>query len=247
MAQGDDVMKHLKEILISGEFAPGDRLPVERELAAQLSVSRSSLREAVRVLTEMRVLTSRQGDGTYMAGQAPQALLAAIEFIADLQNDATLPQFFYVRRLLEPHAAALAAPGITSRTLDELDDLLSRTETLLATPDPDPRALAELDQQFHSAINQASGNPVLAAIADGMSGTTTRVRIWRGMSGQGTASRAVAEHRAILAALHGRDADRARLRTEAHIMSVEDWFLTDQALRSNGEGHVSAAAQEAGL
>jgi GntR family transcriptional regulator, transcriptional repressor for pyruvate dehydrogenase complex len=64
-------------MLIDGELQPGQRLPVEKELAARLGVSRNSLRGAVRALTTIRVLQTRQGDGTYVTSLSPELLLDA--------------------------------------------------------------------------------------------------------------------------------------------------------------------------
>ncbi|KAB8166330.1 FCD domain-containing protein [Streptomyces sp. 3MP-14] len=221
----DEAVDRLKEMLITGELGPGDRLPVEKDLAARLGVSRGTLREAVRTLSAMRVLSTRQGDGTYVTSLAPDMLLAAMGFVVDLHQDATVLQFFQVRRMLEPQAVALAAHRISEETLEELEQLLVDAEELVRQPEVDHTALVENDLRFHALVNEASGNPVLAAVVEGMSGGTTRARIWRGKTDAGAAERTVGEHRAILTALRARDADRARLRAETHIVEVEDWLI----------------------
>ncbi|ONK15846.1 FadR/GntR family transcriptional regulator [Streptomyces sp. MP131-18] len=224
MGLTDDAVDSLKGMLISGEIGPGDRLPVEKDLAARLGVSRSSLREAVRALAAMGVLSTRQGDGTYVTTLAPDMLLAALGFAVDVQRDRTVLQFFQVRRLLEPQAAALAATRIQPTTLVELEELLREAEELVRGAEVDHTALVENDLRFHALVNGASGNPVLAAVIEGMSGGTTRARIWRGKTDAQAVERTVGEHRAILTALRDRDPDRARLRAEAHIVEVEDWL-----------------------
>ena len=70
----DDAIERIKQMIIDGELKPGDRLPKEQELADRLGLSRGSLREAVRALTVVRVLDTRQGDGTYVTSLSPSML-----------------------------------------------------------------------------------------------------------------------------------------------------------------------------
>src|SRR3978361_1938388 len=97
-------------MLLSGELKPGDRLPPEKELSDVLGLSRSSLREAVKALEIIRVLDVRRGDGTYVTSLTPDLLLAAMSFAVDIHQDSLMLELFEVRHILEPAAAALAAP-----------------------------------------------------------------------------------------------------------------------------------------
>ena len=77
----EGAIDRIRELIVSGSWGPGDRLPKESELAAQLGLSRNSLREAVRALSQLRVLEVRQGDGTYVSSLEPdeQGKTARIE------------------------------------------------------------------------------------------------------------------------------------------------------------------------
>ena len=88
-------------MLTRGELHPGSRLPVEKDLAAQLGVSRGSLREGVRALATLGVLETRQGDGTYVTALDPRQLLSPLGFLADLQQPAHAADLLAVRRVLE--------------------------------------------------------------------------------------------------------------------------------------------------
>src|ERR1700731_3166127 len=96
-------------MIISGRVRPGEKLPREADLAAQLGLSRNSLREAVRALSLIRVLEVRQGDGTYVSSLAPDLLLESTRMATDLLPGRSVLELFEVRRLLEPAAIALAA------------------------------------------------------------------------------------------------------------------------------------------
>src|SRR6185369_10434283 len=115
----------IKEMIVSGELKPGDRLPKETALADRLGLSRNSLREAVRALAMIHVLDVRQGDGTYVTSLEPRLLLDAMTFVVDFHRDDTVLQFFEVRRILEPSATALAAQRMSDDDVRELRKVLA--------------------------------------------------------------------------------------------------------------------------
>ncbi len=219
MAVTDEAIEKIKEMIVSGALRPGDRLPKESELAAELGLSRNSLREAVRALSLIRILDVRQGDGTYVTSLDPQLLLEAMSFVVDFHRDDTVLEFLAVRRILEPAATAMAAVRIPA---DELDALEGKLDAL--GPTPSVEELVASDLEFHRGIVQGSGNSVLCSLLDGLSGPTTRARVWRGLTQEDAISRTLHEHRAILNALRDRDAEAARSWATVHVASVEQWL-----------------------
>src|SRR4029077_13077489 len=103
---------------------PGSRLPIEKELAAQLGVSRGSLREGVRALVHLGVLETRQGDGTYVTELDAGRLLSPLGFLAELSTPGNAAQLLLVRRVLEAESAALAARSIDDDGLESLAESL---------------------------------------------------------------------------------------------------------------------------
>ncbi len=219
MAVTDEAIEKIKDMIVSGALRPGDRLPKESELAAELGLSRNSLREAVRALSLIRILDVRQGDGTYVTSLDPQLLLEALSFVVDFHRDDTVLEFLAVRRILEPAATGMAALRIPVEELDALEDGLNALG-----PDPSVEELVASDLEFHRGIVQASGNSVLCSLLDGLSGPTTRARVWRGLTQEDAISRTLSEHRAILAALRDRDPEAARSWATVHVASVEQWL-----------------------
>ncbi|MGC2998351.1 FadR/GntR family transcriptional regulator [Streptomyces sp. G35A] len=219
MAVTDEAIEKIKAMIVSGALRPGDRLPRESELAAGLGLSRNSLREAVRALSLIRILDVRQGDGTYVTSLDPQLLLEALSFVVDFHRDDTVLEFLAVRRILEPAATALAATRIGEEQLDALSQQL---DELGEEPSVEDLVAADLD--FHRAVVRACGNSVLCSLLDGLSGPTTRARVWRGLTQEDAVGRTLREHRAILAALRDRDAEAARSWATVHIASVEQWL-----------------------
>jgi GntR family transcriptional regulator, transcriptional repressor for pyruvate dehydrogenase complex len=219
MAVTDEAISKIKDMIVSGGLRPGDRLPREADLAAQLGLSRNSLREAVRALSLIRVLHVRQGDGTYVTSLEPGLLLEALSFLVDVHHDATVLEFFEVRRLLEPQAVGMAAARIGDDEIAELRKHLSSVH-----PGSPVDQLVANDLAFHRRIAEASGNSVLCSLLESLSGPTTRGRIWRGLTQEGAWHRTQAEHHAILDALADRQRDLAQAWTSIHIAGVEQWL-----------------------
>lgn len=219
MAVTDDAISTIKAMIVSGELKPGQRLPPEKELSETLGLSRNSLREAVKSLEIIRVLDVRRGDGTYVTSLEPRLLLEAMAFVVDLHQDQSIVEIFDVRRVLEPHAAALAATRITD---DELERLRRSLDAVSLTTSVEE--LVAHDLEFHRLISEAGGNAYLASLLDSMSGETIRARIWRGITQEGSSARTLAEHAAILQALQNHDPEMTRAALTVHIGGVESWI-----------------------
>ncbi|UFU06886.1 FadR/GntR family transcriptional regulator [Ruania halotolerans] len=219
MAVTDTAIETIKAMIVSGELRPGQRLPPEKELSERLGLSRNSLREAVKSLELIRVLDVRRGDGTYVTSLEPRLLLEAMSFVVDLHQDDSVLEIFEVRRLLEPHAAALAAARISEA---ELDALAVDLDGLPA--EPSVEELVDHDVRFHAAITAAGGNAYLASLLDSLTSATVRARVWRGITQERVTDRTLAEHRAILDALRRRDAEMVRAVLTVHIGGVEAWL-----------------------
>jgi DNA-binding FadR family transcriptional regulator len=219
MAVTDDAIEAIKQMIVTGELRPGDRLPREPDLADRLGLSRSSLREAVKALTLVKVLTVRQGDGTYVTSLDPAMLMDAMGFIVDFHRDDSVLQFLEVRRLLEPAATAMAAIAMPTEDIAGLAKLLGSLP-----PEPGIDELVANDIEFHGRIAAASGNPLLCSLLETLSGRTQRARAWRGVTQDNAVERTLEEHHAIQRALASRDPEAARSWATVHIAGVEDWL-----------------------
>ncbi|MEV6769265.1 FadR/GntR family transcriptional regulator [Nocardia sp. NPDC051030] len=218
MSVTDDAIAKIKAMIVSGDLKPGSRLPREADLAAELGVSRNSLREAVRALSLVQILDVRQGDGTYVASLEPNSLLDAMSFLLDFHQDDSVLDILGVRRILEPAATALAAQQMTDEQIAHLHTLVEPPQSGAITD------LVALDLSFHAAIAAASGNKVLASLLDSLSMPTTRARIWRGVTEEGAFERTVAEHRGICDAIAAHDPELAHARALAHVGGVMEWL-----------------------
>ena len=222
MSLTDKAIEQIRELIRSGDLVPGSKLPPENDLAAQLGLSRSLAREAVKVLEVARVLDVRRGDGTYVTSLQPDLLLEGFGGAVELlrADPGTLLDLLEVRRMLEPMATGLTAGRITDC---QLDDLRRHLDAMRDAVD-DVELLNRHDAAFHRAIAAATGNETLTAVLDGISGRTLRARIWRGMQDDGSAARTLAEHEAIFAALLRRDAPLSQAAALVHISNTEHWL-----------------------
>ena len=218
MSVTDEAILQIKQMIISGELRPGDRLPPEKELSERLDLSRNSLREAVKALGTMRVLDVRRGDGTYVTSLEPGLLTEALAFVVELHQDRTVLQLMEVRRFLEAAAARKATSLVTEDDLDALD------REIPADADIDVERLVAHDLRFHRLIARAADNDYLAGLLDGLSPSTERARVWRGLTEDGAVARTIAEHRSIVGALRARNADVAEAAMTTHISGVEQWL-----------------------
>lgn len=227
-SQTDVVLQGIKRMITTGALAPESRLPIEKDLAISLGVSRGSLREGVRALCIMGVLETRRGDGTYVTSLDSNLLLAPLGFMVDLQAPELRHDLHTVRRILETEAVARAALYVTDQQLFEAAEILEHVTPLIAVgQELDHEAIMEADIAFHHVIAHASNNAALSALIDALANRTQRARLWLGLRNHGQVLAAHGEHLAILGALQAHHPDRARLLMGYHLLVVED-YLHDQ-------------------
>jgi GntR family transcriptional repressor for pyruvate dehydrogenase complex len=238
LAVSDRAIASIQELILNGELRPGARLPPENELAAQLGIGRSSIREAIKALALIRVVDVRQGDGTYVTSLEPRLLLEGIGFAIELVQDDSILEILEVRRLFEPVATGLAAGRIDDATLERL---VACVESMEQAGD-DQEQLVHWDQNFHATIFEATGNPTLMSILEGLSSRTVRARTWRGVIEGDAAAQTVREHRAIHQALAARDPSLAQAAALIHVNTSEQWL---RGMLGRGDAGPSATAGRA--
>jgi len=218
----------IRERIVSGAWSAGDRLPKESELAAELGISRNSLREAVRALSQLRVLEVRQGDGTYVSSLEPDLLLESTGFISHLLLGETELELYEVRRILEAAAAALAAGRIDAKEKLDLGQILDRMRAAQTVEE-----LVEADVAFHALVAKAAGNAVLTSLLASLSTRTMRIRLWHGRAADDALDETREEHRRIYEAIIAGDPELARAVATAHIASGERWLRTQLTARNS--------------
>jgi GntR family transcriptional repressor for pyruvate dehydrogenase complex len=211
------VLSWIENELSEGRLTVGGRLPAERTLAEQLKVSRTSVREAIRILEAMGVIRAGVGSGpeagTVVISDPTAALGSALRLHVATQH-LPVEDIVETRVLLESWAASRARPDAPE--LDAAGALLDEMAVDgLAIDD-----FLALDVRFHLALADAAGNAVVSAMMGSLRESiqgyaaqlTSNLPDW-----EDTASRLKAEHRAILAAVRNNDGERAAKLVAAHI------------------------------
>jgi GntR family transcriptional regulator, transcriptional repressor for pyruvate dehydrogenase complex len=221
----DQVVSHIKNLIERGNLRPGDRLPAERDLAAQIGVSRPTVRVGLHALAAMGVVRSRHGSGTYIPdgpptlGSEPLSLLAAL-------HGFTREEMYEARRLLEVGAAGLAAERATP---DQLATLADEVSNLFAALD-DPLRFLVHDIKFHREVAAASGNPIIAALVEMVSALYYDHRRETAQQASDRDLREAAElHRRIYQAIRAHDMEAARTAMNEHLIRAS----ARQSLESN--------------
>jgi len=214
------VFETLREAIIKGDLAPGERL-MEVQVAEELGVSRTPVREAIRKLEldGLVIMVPRKG-----------------AYVADISMR-DLSDVFEVRRALEGLAAELAADRATDEEIEELERMLVRISESIE--ENRVRDTVELDTQFHEMLYAASRNERLRGILSQLREQIHRFRL-QSWTRPGRARVALEEHRGIVEAVAERNPELAKKRATEHIDSAENVFMGDprseeQANHQEGE------------
>jgi GntR family transcriptional repressor for pyruvate dehydrogenase complex len=207
-----------QELLGRGLLAPGTRLPSERELAVSFGVARSSLRQALKVLEIMGVITQKVGDGSYLNKDASDVLAVPMEFLF-LLDDTSLQELVEMRLMMEPALAAKAAERATAADIA----ILRQSVVDLESSEQDRVRLVSSDLLFHRIIFQASGNRLSSrlfhmihrAMLNMMMVTSQMVDL----------KHTLEFHRPILEAIEKRDSQRASSLMTDHLIDAQNLAL----------------------
>jgi GntR family transcriptional repressor for pyruvate dehydrogenase complex len=209
-----EVAKRLLGHLTSGALQPGERLPSERELAAQLQVGRSAVREAMAALDLLGIIVIRQGSGTYLQSASTDMLPQVLDWGLMLRRPQTL-DLVEARHQLEVVTARLAALRIDAAGAERLRE---RLEGMRAAMD-DQQRFVEADIAFHLEVAQIAGNSVLS---DMLHSIRALLRVWitRAVSRAGQIDITMSEHTAVYDAVVSGDPAGAAAAMDEHMESA---------------------------
>jgi GntR family transcriptional regulator, transcriptional repressor for pyruvate dehydrogenase complex len=210
------VEQQLREAILRGQFAQGDKLPPETELAQQFGVSRPTVREALGALVSAGLIRKIPGvaGGSFVNSVNPDSLSQMLRESMDTTlrlGTLQIGELTEVRKVLEVPSARWAAEHRTEHHLQELKAILQRQRT---TTIDDPQ-IPEYDKAFHAIIGQASGNRLLAAFIGAVHAATHPVEYLNVT--REVARKTVKQHMAIVAALEAEDGEGAATAMEEHL------------------------------
>lgn len=210
------IVRQIQDLIADKHLQPGDRLPGERELAGDLSVSRQSVREALKVLDYLGIAKVRPGGGTFVATTPPTPLDPSVYGL--LSEHRFLLDLLEARRIIEQEILHLAVRRSTREDLEAMEKFLAARASELTTGEHDVAS----DLAFHEMLAEATGNTVLLSVMRHLNEMWVQVREKTGRK-RTSPYTALHFHRQILTALRRREPAAARRALRRHLdaMRVE--------------------------
>lgn len=205
-----NVAGNIVDLIVSGQYRQGDKIPNEMELSQRLGVSRSTIREAIKTLVSQHILEIRRGAGTFVCdklGIAEDPL--GFRFISDKLRLAL--DLLEIRLVLEPHIAEKAAKRATEEEITGILAQCRRVEELILGGGP----YEEDDILFHTKIAQAARNAVIPNLIPVINST---IFILMRVTNTALRKETILTHRAIAEAIQARNGEAARKAMIDHIM-----------------------------
>jgi len=234
----DSAIEQIMRVVRDGRLEPGAKLPAERQLMSMLSVSRTSLREAIRTLETMGVLRVVPGRGTYIREDAVPPHTE--DWYAWLMGHRVeVVQILEMHEALEVKVAELAATRATPEDVSELQRLLDAMRA--AVDQGDHQGLVEADAAFHRVIREASGNEVIARLLNDLESSVDNARHAL-MSLPTRVQRMMSDHQAILDGIRTGDPETASASTLAHIRRSKEELVTSEMWDPDQTSSIQKAA-----
>lgn len=218
----DGILVQIIENIRRGELKPGDTLPAERVMAESLGVSRPAVREVLRALELMGIVTTVRGGANYITENMDQWLSAPLALLFQL-NNSHVQQVQELRSALEQEAALLAAGKCTEKDALDLRSILAQLES-----SEDEKARAGLDKELHTKIGRIAGNPMIYNVLDAAAQLTeeiisgTRAYI---MQKHNSALEVDDQHRRLVEAIISGDRNQAEKLMREHMETIEKYIL----------------------
>lgn len=213
----EQIAERIQQLIACDSLRPGAKLPGERELAERLGVSRTVVREAIRVLNVKGLVKVKPGCGSYVQALSPKDAAASMELFLKLQQASrSLQHIHEVRSMIELEAASLAAVRATGQDCAAIQAAVEDMEMARDCPERYVRS----DLAFHAAIAAATHNDLFTVLLSPIADLMAKV-IQVAFQVPGAAEDGLAAHRDILAQIRARDPDRAKEAMRCHLDHVK--------------------------
>ena len=215
----EQVAGQIEKRILDGELRSGDRLPTERDLAEQFHVSRTAVREAMKILAQRGLVDMRPGRGTIVIDGAHEAMQESINLamklkLGEVGGSANLVE---VREILETEIAALAAARATEKEIDAMREAVKVMDESLDDAD----AFIAADNNFHEALAQGTQNTLILILVNSIVNLLSEQRKLI-FEIEGGPQRGQIHHKRILESIIRRDPQAARSDMRSHLQQVRE-------------------------
>lgn len=228
----DIIIDRIRTAILEGKLRPGDRLPPEKELGEQFSVSKQTMRESLRALEYMGLITLRKGagGGAFIVEVEKEVAVGNLANYLYFKN-LTIENLSETRRILEPYAARRAVRQMVSEDLELLELINQKTEEGIAAEDW--QLVTWYEVEFHKLIAGQTDNPILILVLDFVENLLEDFK--KILQPDPAFMHAVlTSHLLITEAIRDRNEDRAAGEMEKHIIQVEQYLAK---LKKNKKGN----------
>jgi len=213
----EGIVDQIMQAINNGELKPGDKLPPEREMCTMFSVSRTVIRDALKMLVGLGVVAIRHGMGAFINevdGAEDVSRLASLLHI----SRGTIEELYQVREVVESQAVIWCTQNANEQDLQQIENIVRKGKEL---GDAGESKLALLDAEFHLKIVEATGNRVLMRLMINLLYLLGENRA-RALMIPGRQRLSVLDHELIVEAIHQRDSDLAYQRMLSHLANVRE-------------------------
>jgi GntR family transcriptional repressor for pyruvate dehydrogenase complex len=214
----EDIVRQIRTLIEEGKLKRNDHLPSERDLSNTFGVSRTTVREAIRTLESMKLLQSRQGNGTYVVASSEEALIQPLAAALFNEKDDIL-DIFYIRKIIEPYAAQLAAENATLQEIEEMEKVLRKQEESLERGENG----IEIDSTFHMLMAKTTKNRIMERLLLAMIDHVRQSREKYHMEDENNrrAQKSLEGHRRVFSAIKRGDSAEALQSMLGHLEDIE--------------------------
>ena len=209
------VIDAIREMIVEEDFNPGDKFYSENELTKKLEVSRSSIREAVRILEATGLVSVKHGKGIFISDSMKQEMEAFSNWLKN--NETALIEHFEVRLIIDPKAAAAAARNADQADIEQMEEVCN--DFFQKTKENNTAGLIKCDEEFHRLLAKSTKNKTLYFVMKTMTNSLSEGWI-SSLHVPGRTQKTVGEHKDILDAIKQGDPARAEQAMVVHLKNA---------------------------
>ena len=219
-----EVEAQIKDSIISGRFNIGDKLPSERELVEQFQVSRVTVREALRNIQHLGLISTKRGiqAGAYVSAPDSGPITRSFQNLIEM-GKLTPTHLIDARLIIEPEIARNAAINCKEEDIQRLRELLDRAKSYAKISCKEARLI---NVQFHHEVAKINKNPIMVFISESITQifSAVLIEITQQKISKMKVLELISEHRDILSAIESKDADGAWRKTRDHLIKTRDMY-----------------------